>query len=73
MIYAEKLKYLLDNHFGEMSNIRSQVEEELSSKQSMFCVCGRLATGLHERGCKKFKDAITKESVKRLSNLLPAN
>lgn len=42
----------------------------MSDKQSMFCLCGRLATGLHENGCRKFQNKVTRETIKRLSHLL---
>ena len=29
--------------------------KKLSASQSVFCVCGRLATGFHEGSCGKFK------------------
>ena len=70
MNYIEKLNYLQDNHFAEWLKTRGVVEEELSAKQSMFCVCGRLATGLHERYCRKFNNKVSREAVKRLDNLL---
>ena len=66
----EKLSYIQDNHFGEWLKTRQEVENEMSDEQSMFCVCGRLATGFHERGCKKFLDRITKKTLKRLEHLI---
>ena len=71
MKLTEKLVYIQDNHFSEWLNTRRQVDEEFSSKQPVFCLCGKVATGLHERNCRKFKDAVTKETVRRLENLLP--
>lgn len=68
---SEKLEYLQSNHFSEWLNTRRKVADEFSDRQSMFCLCGRLATGLHENGCRRFNDAITKEAVKRLEHLLP--
>lgn len=70
MKIQEKLKYLQDNHFGEWLKTRQIVANEMSDSQSMFCVCGRLATGLHEMNCRKFQNKITSETVKRLNNLL---
>ena len=70
MTITEKLKKLQDNHFGEWLKARQEVENEMSDKQSMFCLCGRLATGLHERSCRKFQNKITSETVKRLKHLL---
>ena len=67
---TEKLKILQDKHFGEWLKTRQQIENELSDKQSMFCLCGRLATGLHESHCSKFRNKITSETLKRLDYLL---
>lgn len=68
---TNKLQYLQDNHFSEWLSTRQIVLNELSDKQSMFCLCGRLATGLHENGCRKFQTKVTTETVKRLEHLLP--
>jgi len=70
MKITEKLKILQDNHFEEWFKTRQQVENELSDKQGMFCLCGRLATGLHESHCSKFRNKITSETLKRLDYLL---
>jgi hypothetical protein len=70
MKIQEKLEYLQTNHFGEWLKTRQEVANEMSDKQSMWCVCRRLATGLHESGCRKFQGAITNETVKRLSHLI---
>jgi len=71
MKLTEKLSFIQDNHFGEWLNVRQQVENELSDKQPMWCVCRRLATGLHESGCRKFKNKVNSETVKRLKHLIP--
>jgi fructose-1-phosphate kinase PfkB-like protein len=65
-----KLKYIQDNHFNEWLKTRQEVENELSEEQLMFCICGRLATGLHEGICRKFADKVNKETLKRLEYLL---
>ena len=70
MTITQKLSYLKDNHFSEWLKVRQETEEELSSRQSMFCLCGRLATGLHEMGCKRFKDKIVNETIKKLESLI---
>ena len=70
MKIIERIQYLQVNHFSEWLNMRKIVEEELSSSQSMFCVCGRLATGLHEMNCRKFHNKVNSETVKRLSSFL---
>ena len=67
----EKLAYLKDAHFGLYVKTRQMVFDELSDQQTMFCCCGRLATGLHERNCTKFNNKVNGETIKRLSHLLP--
>ena len=71
MKMQEKLHYLQEHHFNEWLKMRREVEDELSARQSMFCVCGRLATGLHESGCRRFSNKVTSETVKRLKHLIP--
>lgn len=71
MKIEEKLDYLQRNHMKDWLKTRNLVFNELSDKQSMYCICGRLATGLHEMNCRKFYNKITSETVKRLSNLIP--
>ena len=66
----DRVEYLIINHFSEWLKTREIVEDELSNKQSMFCICGRLATGLHERNCKQFQNKVTSETEKRLSKLI---
>ena len=67
---TEKLKILQDNHFAKWLEMRQIVENEISDKQSVFCLCGRLATGLHESHCSKFCNKVTSETLKRLDYLL---
>jgi len=66
----DKLIYLQDNHFGEWLKTRQEVSNDISDRQSVFCVCGRLATGLHESSCRKLQNKITSETVKKLSHLI---
>lgn len=71
MKLPEKLEYIQDHHFSEWMKTRQVVLDELSAKQSMFCICRRLATGFHESGCRQFQNKVTSETVKRLKHLLP--
>ena len=68
----EKLAYLKDVDLDLFIMTRNKVKEELSNGQTMFCCCGRLATGLHESHCKKFNDKVDAEVIKRLQHLLPS-
>lgn len=71
MKYTDKLEYLQTNHFTTFVKTRQEVFDELSEQQTMFCCCGRLATGLHEKNCQKFNRKVNGETIKRLSDLLP--
>lgn len=67
----EILAYLKDADFGLFVKTRQMVFDELSDQQTMFCCCGKLATGMHERNCTKFNNRVVEETIKRLSYLLP--
>ena len=67
----DKLKYLQTNHLIMFAKIRQDVFDKLSEQQTMFCCCGKLATGLHEKNCKKFNQKVNKETIRQLSGLLP--
>lgn len=47
-------------------NTRRVVFDEMSERQTMFCVCGKLATGLHEERCVKFNRLVDEETARRL-------
>ena len=66
----EKLAYLKENYFGAFLATRHNVFEELSAQQTMFCCCGRLATGLHEKSCRKFNEKVNSEVIKKLQHLI---
>lgn len=67
MNIKEKIENLKDKNMGEWLRVRQQVEDELSKQQATFCVCGRLATGLHESGCRKFNQLVDKQTAKRIN------
>ena len=69
----KKVNYLQENHFGEWLSTRQKVENEISDNQSVFCVCGRLATGLHESHCGKFRTKVNQKTVERLEYLTTSN
>lgn len=50
----------------EQEEIYKQAEQYISNKYSVKCVCGRLCTGLHELTCKKFRNAVNKEFMRRI-------
>ena len=67
----EKINYLKDKHFSEWIDKRRESEDELSDRQAMFCVCGQLATGLHERSCRRFQNKVDALTIEKLKDLLP--
>lgn len=67
---ADAIESLQDKHFGEWLATRQVAEQELSDKCRPFCVCGRLATGLHESRCRKFHKEVDKATLEKLSELL---
>ena len=71
---TEKQKQLMrtlqDKHFSEWVKTHRQVWDECSDRQQMFCICGRLASGIHENNCSKFRDLVNRETVKRLACLV---
>jgi hypothetical protein len=69
MKLSEKLNYLQENHFSEWLRVKQETENELSEKQGTWCVCGRLATGLHERNCTKLRNKVISETVKKMECL----
>lgn len=62
---GEKVR-LINERLTDWVATRDEVENELSEKQSMFCACDKLATGLHGKYCRKFQSKVDKETVKRL-------
>jgi len=66
----EKLKVIKSKNLDLFVKTRQQVFNELSDQQTMFCCCGKLATGLHESHCRRFNDKVDSETIKRLDFLL---
>ena len=70
MNQAEKKHYLYENHFRLWADTRVKTEDEVSSNQSMRCVCGRLATRFHEMNCTRFQNKVDSETIKKLKHLI---
>lgn len=67
---SEKLEKIKEADLALFVKTRQQVFNEMSDQQTMFCCCGKLATGLHESHCKKFNDQVLSETIKRLEHLI---
>ena len=61
---------LLDEHLSLWLSVRGEVLNKLSNTQGLRCICGRLATGLHEDRCSKFQNKVDKATVNRCNELL---
>ena len=66
----EAIEFLKQNHLSIFVKTRQEVEIRVSNNQNMFCICGRLATGLHESNCKKFQKKVDQETAKQLKHLV---
>ena len=51
----------------------NNVVDILDSQTEIFCFCGRLATGLHTKCCKKFQNKINQIILKRYIDSLLIN
>lgn len=69
MTLKEKISFLENKHFGEWFTTRCSVSRDISDTQNMWCICGKLATGLHESSCRKFAKKVNEETVRRLTHL----
>lgn len=67
---AAAIEFLQDNHLGKWLSARQAAEQELSDKHQLFCVCGKLATGLHMGGCRKFHKEVNNATLEKLTELL---
>nr|DAT90465.1 MAG TPA: hypothetical protein [Caudoviricetes sp.] len=70
MTKHEKIAFLYENFQGEWVATRAEVFDLLSRSQPLFCICGKLATGLHETHCRRFNTRVDSETIKRLEHLL---
>ena len=66
---TDRVNFLKENHWTTWIRTRSKVFDELSDKQTMFCCCGKLATGFHEQSCTKFNKKVDLETADKLKNL----
>ena len=65
MKQSEEIQQIQLTNPVERSLFYNKTFDELSEQQTMFCCCGKLATGLHEIRCRKFADKVRKETLKR--------
>lgn len=66
MTEQEKIEFFKRKNFRKYIETYNEVERYCSESQTMFCCCGRLATGLHEQNCQEFQKKVEKETLRRL-------
>ena len=70
---AEKLAFLFKYAMKDWLKARQEADEEVSREHEMFCVCGKLCTGLHESSCKRFRDKVDTRAINRLKHIWENN
>ena len=66
---AQKILWLKKMHLQVWMSTWNEVFDELSRAQ-IVCICGKYASGMHERGCKKFINEVDTQTVVRLEYLI---
>lgn len=64
--FKERLQWFIEHDFSNWLKFRQKAEDEMSQLCNVFCFCGRLCTGMHERSCRKFRDKVEKRAVQLL-------
>lgn len=63
----QRLKVL---HLQEWVTAWNDAFDELSRAQSIFCVCGKVASSLHERSCPAFRKKVDDAATGKLEYLI---
>lgn len=66
---TERINFLQKYAFNDWLKARQEADQEVSDEHNMFCVCGKLCTGLHERYCQRFKNKVDSRAVEKLKHL----
>lgn len=67
----EKLEWLRRNHNEAYLEAENKAIAALDDEYPIFCLCGKLATGLHTTNCRKFQEAVKRRILTSLKPLLP--
>ena len=70
---AEKLAFLQKYALKDWIKARREADEEVSKEHEMFCVCGKLCTGLHEGSCQRFRNKVDSRAINKLKHLWKEN
>lgn len=72
-LMKDKMAVLVDKHFAEWHAEWQKQRDKVSDSHSLYCVCGKLATSLHEQHCRKFRAEVDRRTVSALSHLITVN
>lgn len=67
---TRKLEILWQNHSESYNKARNEAIEELDNATPIWCVCGKLATGLHTSRCRKFNEKIDDLILNKIGHLI---
>ena len=70
---SERIAFLQKYAMNDWLKARQEADKEVSDEHSMFCVCGKLCTGLHESYCQRFKNKVNGRAVEKLKHLWKEN
>lgn len=68
MTINEKIKKYKSEEYDLWRKLYPKAFDLVDSEHTMFCVCGRLASGLHTQHCNAFKKEVEKRTVKLIEN-----
>ena len=66
---AERIEFLQKYAMSDWLKARQEADNEISKECEMWCVCGKLCTGLHETYCQRFKSKVDGRAVEKLKHL----
>lgn len=71
MTSRQKEAYLRHYHGNLFQKKKNEIEAQMDDEHQMFCLCGKLATGLHTMYCNKWKNHLTTHTLQALKERLP--
>lgn len=66
----KKLEILWQEHHDAYCKAREEAISKMDELTPMFCVCGKLATGLHTNNCRKFQSKVDDLVIAKIGNLI---
>lgn len=67
----QKELYLNHYHWRYYQDKKSEIEGQMDDEYPIFCICGKLATGLHTMSCRRWRNHLTMHTVQTMKDMLP--